>query len=107
MERLFRDLRQATIVAGKADELDRRYRGEMTRASRSYGVLIVVLAAIWGASYLFIKVGVRDFEPTVLVTLRLLIAGILLLAFLAAREGGGAALRSVRRRLARGADLRD
>jgi drug/metabolite transporter (DMT)-like permease len=63
--------------------------------TRSYGVLIGVLAAVWGASYLFIKVGVRDFEPTVLVTLRLLLAGILLFAFLAAREGGGAALRAV------------
>ena len=57
-----------------------RYREEM---SRRYGPLILTLAAIWGSSYLFIKVGVRDFEPTVLMTLRLLIGGLLLLAFLA------------------------
>jgi drug/metabolite transporter (DMT)-like permease len=36
---------------------------------------------------LFIKVGVRDFEPTVLMTLRLLIGGLLLLGFLGARSG--------------------
>ena len=61
-----------------------------------YGPLMLVLAAIWGASYLFIKVGVRDFEPTVLMTLRLLIAGLLLLAFLAATTGAGNALQGVR-----------
>ena len=66
------------------------------RASRSYLSLIILLAAIWGASYLFIKVGIRDFEPTVFVTLRLLLGGLLLLAFLMAREGSGKALRDVR-----------
>src|SRR5262245_12269481 len=70
-----------------------RYFAEMT--SR-YGPLILTLAASWGSSYLFIKVGVRDFEPTVLMTLRLLIAGVLLLAFLATTTGGGAALTQVR-----------
>jgi drug/metabolite transporter (DMT)-like permease len=56
--------------------------------ARSYAVMLCVLAAIWGSSYLFIKVGVRDFEPTVLMTLRLLIGGLLLLGFLAAKDGG-------------------
>ena len=31
--------------------------------TRSYAFLIGLLAAIWGASYLFIKVAVRDFPP--------------------------------------------
>src|SRR3954452_19675818 len=66
------------------------------RASRSYMSMIVLLAAVWGASYLFIKVGIRDFEPTMFVTLRLLLGGLLLLAFLMAREGSGKALREVR-----------
>jgi drug/metabolite transporter (DMT)-like permease len=65
--------------------------------SRAYAPLILALAALWGASYLFIKVGVRDFEPSVLMTLRLLIGGALLLAFLAAREGGREAIGGVRR----------
>jgi drug/metabolite transporter (DMT)-like permease len=64
--------------------------------TRRYGPLMLVLAAIWGASYLFIKVGVRDFEPTVLMTLRLLIAGLLLFAFLAVTTGAGNALQGVR-----------
>jgi drug/metabolite transporter (DMT)-like permease len=97
IERLFRDLRQTTILAGKPDEPSRVYPGDMVdRASRSYLSLIFLLAAIWGASYLFIKVGIRDFEPTVFVTLRLLIGGLLLLAFLMAREGSRKALVDVR-----------
>jgi drug/metabolite transporter (DMT)-like permease len=65
--------------------------------TRAYGPLIGALAAIWGASYFFIKVGVRDFEPTVLITLRLLIAAALLIAFLVARDGGRAALGGIGR----------
>ena len=64
--------------------------------SRRYGPLILTLAALWGSSYLFIKVGVRDFEPTVLMTLRLLIGGLLLLGFLAATSGGRQVVSSVR-----------
>jgi drug/metabolite transporter (DMT)-like permease len=60
--------------------------------TRSYTPLLLALASIWGASYLFIKVGVRDFEPTVLMALRLLIAAVLLIGFLAAREGTREAL---------------
>ena len=63
---------------------------------RRYGPLIFVLAAIWGASYLFIKVGVRDFEPTVLMTLRLFIGGLILLLFLTLTTGGRQAVASVR-----------
>lgn len=81
------------MLLGKADEQTLVTLSEMTRA---YGPLIFLLAAIWGASYLFIKVGVRDFEPTVLMTLRLLIGGLLLFAFLSAREGGRQALVAVR-----------
>ena len=63
--------------------------------TRSYAPLMLVLAAIWGASYLFIKVAVRDFEPTVMVTLRLLIAAVCLIAFLAVRGGGREAIAQV------------
>jgi drug/metabolite transporter (DMT)-like permease len=64
--------------------------------ARRYGPLIFTLAAIWGASYLFIKVGVRDFAPTVLMTLRLLIGGLLLLVFLAVTDGGRETMSAVR-----------
>src|SRR5436309_8748308 len=49
---------------------------------------VLVLAAIWGASYLFIKVGVRDFEPPTLMAARLAIAFVPLFAFLAVTRGG-------------------
>ncbi|HZO63009.1 MAG TPA: EamA family transporter, partial [Gaiellaceae bacterium] len=64
--------------------------------SRRYGPLVLVLGAIWGASYLFIKVGVRDFEPTFFIDMRLLIGGILLFGFLAVREGARSALVGIR-----------
>jgi drug/metabolite transporter (DMT)-like permease len=63
--------------------------------TRAYAPLLVLLAAIWGSSYLFIKVGVRDFEPSVLVTLRLLVAAALLVAFLGGRVGVRTALAQV------------
>jgi drug/metabolite transporter (DMT)-like permease len=49
---------------------------------------VLVLAAVWGASYLFIKVGVRDFEPPTLMALRLVIAFVPLFVFVAATGGG-------------------
>ena len=52
---------------------------------RGYGLLLTVLAALWGASYLFIKVGDRGFEPTTMMLVRLLVALLILLAFLAVR----------------------
>jgi drug/metabolite transporter (DMT)-like permease len=58
------------------------------RHAHSYVPLLIMLAAIWGASYLFIKVGVRDFAPTTLMSLRMLIAGVALFGFLCLREGG-------------------
>jgi drug/metabolite transporter (DMT)-like permease len=61
--------------------------------SRRYALYLFVLGAIWGSSYLFIKVGVRDLSPAVLIEIRLLCAAPLLVAF-AARRYGGRALRS-------------
>jgi drug/metabolite transporter (DMT)-like permease len=64
--------------------------------SRSYALLIGSLAAIWGASYLFIKVAVRDFPPAAMIELRLAVAGILLALFLVARIGWRNAFRELR-----------
>jgi drug/metabolite transporter (DMT)-like permease len=63
---------------------------------RSYAVLLCLLSALWGASYVFIKVGIRDFEPTVLMAARLLIAGVLLIAFLVVADGDGRVLTEIR-----------
>ena len=56
--------------------------------SQRYLPSTLLLAAIWGASYLFIKVGVRDFQPPTLMAARLAIAFVPLFAFLAATRGG-------------------
>ncbi len=49
---------------------------------------VLLLAAIWGASYMFIKVADRDFEPPTLMMLRLVIAFVPLFVFLAVTRGG-------------------
>jgi drug/metabolite transporter (DMT)-like permease len=51
--------------------------------TRAYWPLLGVLAAVWGASYLFIKVAVDELEPTVMMFFRLVIAAALLLGFVA------------------------
>ena len=55
--------------------------------SRRYVVLLLVLGTIWGSSYLFIKIGVRDLSAPVLVEARLLCAAPILVAFAASRYG--------------------
>ena len=61
-----------------------------------YAPLILVLAAVWGASYLFIKVADRDLAPSVMMSARGLGAGVVLLGYLAWRSGIGRALAEVR-----------
>jgi drug/metabolite transporter (DMT)-like permease len=56
---------------------------------RSYLLPLLLLSAIWGSSYMFIKVGIRDFSPSALVELRLLLAGLVLVSFLTVRRGLG------------------
>jgi drug/metabolite transporter (DMT)-like permease len=57
---------------------------------------ILTLAAVWGSSYLFIKIGLRDFSPGSLVFLRAAVAAALLGAIVAASgPGSRAALRSM------------
>lgn len=63
---------------------------------RGYLTLLLLLSGVWGASYLFIKVGVRDFEPTAFVELRLLFAVPVLLGFLLVRSGVRGSLRDLR-----------
>ena len=91
--KVVKTLRNATLPSGKENGAAAVTLREMTR---SYAPLLFFLAAIWGASYLFIKVGVRDFEPSFFIDMRLWIAGLLLFAFLALREGGREAFVAVR-----------
>ncbi len=64
---------------------------------RSYLGLILSLAAMWGASYLFIKVAVEDIPPAAMTELRVLLAGILLFVYIAVRMGAGRAVYELRR----------
>ena len=54
--------------------------------------LLAILAALWGGSYLFIKIGLRDFSPAMVVFLRTLLAAVVL-APLALQRGAFAGLR--------------
>jgi drug/metabolite transporter (DMT)-like permease len=63
---------------------------------RAYVPWILVLAALWGASFMFIKVAVDEIEPTAMMAARLLLAGAILLAILVARTGLRAAAAEVR-----------
>ena len=63
---------------------------------RGYVPLLAIVAAIWGASYLFIKVAVDEVEPTAMMFFRLVLATAVLLPVLLWRLGGreaGAELR--------------
>ena len=60
--------------------------------SRSYWPLILVLAGLWGASYLFIKVGVDGgFSPGALMAARSLLAAAVLIGYLVATLGASPA----------------
>jgi drug/metabolite transporter (DMT)-like permease len=65
--------------------------------SRTYVIYIGLLAAFWGASYMFIKVAGRAFEPATMILLRLVIAAALLLVVLAAQRGWRRTLFEMRR----------
>jgi drug/metabolite transporter (DMT)-like permease len=56
---------------------------------RRNSILLLVLAALWGASYLFIKIGLDDLTPAGIVFTRTALAALVLLPF--AIKGGGMA----------------
>lgn len=53
--------------------------------TRAYLPPLLLLSAIWGASYMFIKVALRDFASATLVDIRLLLAAAVLVAFVLVR----------------------
>jgi len=52
-----------------------------------YWPMLLLLAALWGASYLFIKVAVEDIPPAPMMAVRTLLAAAVLLGYLAVRMG--------------------
>jgi drug/metabolite transporter (DMT)-like permease len=63
---------------------------------RGYVPLLAIVAAIWGASYLFIKVAVDEVEPTAMMFFRLVLACAVLIPVLAWRMGADRAVAEVR-----------
>jgi drug/metabolite transporter (DMT)-like permease len=63
--------------------------------TRSYVWMLAFLAAVWGASYLFIKVAVDEIEPAAMMFFRLLIAAALLVPVVLARDGARGGLREL------------
>jgi drug/metabolite transporter (DMT)-like permease len=61
-----------------------------------YWPTLLLLGAIWGASYLFIKVALEDIEPAPMMAFRGLGAGLILLIYLATTMGGGRAYSELR-----------
>lgn len=51
--------------------------------------MLLVLASIWGASYLFIKVGLRELSPSAVAFLRVFLAALVLLGMAATRDALG------------------
>ena len=58
--------------------------------------MLVVLALIWGSSFMFIKVAVREFDPATLIFGRLGLAALTLAAVVAASLGGRTMLAELR-----------
>jgi drug/metabolite transporter (DMT)-like permease len=58
--------------------------------------MILLLAAMWGASYLFIKLAVDDIPPAAMTELRVLVAGVLLAGYLTWRIGATRAAAELR-----------
>jgi drug/metabolite transporter (DMT)-like permease len=63
---------------------------------RGYVPLLAIVAAIWGASYLFIKVAVDEVEPTAMMFIRLVLASAVLIPVLVWRLGASEAKAAVR-----------
>jgi drug/metabolite transporter (DMT)-like permease len=64
---------------------------------RRYAVMLVGLALIWGSSFLFIKVAVRELAPSTLIAGRIGLAAVALAVVVPARLGGRATVDALRR----------
>jgi drug/metabolite transporter (DMT)-like permease len=64
--------------------------------ARGYVSLLAIVAAVWGSSYLFIKVAVEEVEPTAMMFMRLVLASAVLVPVLAWHVGGRVAVSQMR-----------
>jgi drug/metabolite transporter (DMT)-like permease len=63
---------------------------------KRYWPMLLLLAGVWGASYLFIKVAVDEIAPAPMMAARTLLAAAVLLAYVVWRLGGSQALADLR-----------
>ena len=63
---------------------------------KRYWPMLLLLAALWGASYLFIKVAVEDIPPAPMMAVRTLLAAAVLLSYLGWRLGWTRAVADLR-----------
>ncbi len=63
---------------------------------KRYWPMLLLLASLWGASYLFIKVAVEDIPPAPMMAVRTLLAAAVLLCYLAWRLGWARAAADLR-----------
>src|SRR6186997_1124195 len=63
---------------------------------RGYVAILLLLAAIWGASFMFIKIAVDELAPTTTMALRLVCSAIPLLAIIVLTHGRKPAWRELR-----------
>jgi drug/metabolite transporter (DMT)-like permease len=75
----------------------------MAPGARGYLPMLVLLSALWGSSYMFIKVAVAEIPPTAMIALRLALAGSVLFAVLALQSGGVRGALEAMRGIGRGA----
>lgn len=64
---------------------------------RGYVPLLLLLAAIWGSSFMFIKIAVDELAPTTTMAMRLVFAAIPLVGLLVLRHGWSKAWRDMRK----------
>jgi drug/metabolite transporter (DMT)-like permease len=64
--------------------------------SRRHFLLLLAVAALWGSSFMFIKIGVRELAPTTLICLRLAIGALTVLPVALVRVGGRQVARELR-----------
>jgi drug/metabolite transporter (DMT)-like permease len=64
--------------------------------TRGYVPLLLTLALVWGASYLFIKVAVDEIEPTTMMAARCVVAAALLVPFVVWHAGPAQGWRDLR-----------
>ena len=64
--------------------------------NRRYGLMLIALALIWGSSFMFIKVAVRELTPATLILGRLGFAALVLAVVVPLSVGAGTALSEMR-----------